>query len=544
MPVKISFDGGPKDAQPLESRSYKHETTFAMGAHLHHATEPPELALLVPSATTGHLVLSGAVNPGEAQPASLDIVVYSGVEPAAPDFTAAVDVLDPRNLEQTAHLLHRKPICQTKACVLRTAEGTYPFKILLPEETPQTVIFSDSNKDNRFPGGTGVENNTRDKMLLGGTSTFVFVVTESTAIDGELDFSISGREAIIQHLHPTPVLERALPGVARYAVKEIQADLSVPKYFNLFQQLLPDFDQDVALVLSNRKITLTIPNWHPLICLKSATCVWTETIRHPNQFDLRHTSKAAAVASHDGPSTTPPPSPPTPTLTSTMLTSSNSSNYAPISRSLSTGLNTSTAIFSNRSIGPPSRSSSQYSQIEQTTPYGALRSVRTLSKEKVEISDLADPSMGGFQHAFSYPDAHLLHPTTNRADDFVVEHSALVTIQFCRIDRTQDAFMMDVSFQQVRPKIRYLGDWRERGPFCSSSSSSGGGGGGENLKAVVVVGEAGVNTVGEAAGGVSLKGTVKGKKSFAGAAAAGDGAAAVDEGRSESRKFLKFKWKK
>ncbi|KAI9339591.1 hypothetical protein BDR26DRAFT_861995 [Obelidium mucronatum] len=97
---------------------------------------------------------------------------------------------------------------------------------------------------------------------------------------------------------------------------------------------------------------------------------------------------------------------------------------------------------------------------------GKVLCVYNILEEIVEISEHASPEMGGFIHNFGAPDMSTIHPTT-LLYDFTVEHMAIVTITFCKLDRDHVEHAMEFPFKAIQPRFRYSSDWKMDGPFLN-----------------------------------------------------------------------------
>ncbi|KAJ3018392.1 UNVERIFIED_CONTAM: hypothetical protein HDU68_011167, partial [Siphonaria sp. JEL0065] len=432
--MSLSFANALQGQPPTPTQDYSElGLEFLMGAHGRHATQVPASALLAPVAeqppfkalTNKPLfVLSGSIDVGTVVPTDLWIAVFCGVEPSA-----KADTLDPLDLETAKHGLHKIPLYATKAKIRIPKYAANPedlskfdFKLLVPARKglDPTIIFTRQEREG--------------SKILAGTSTFVFIVLK-TVLDGEVKTLVSGREAIIRHQYPVPTLEALMPATVRYPVKEIQASLTMAKYINLVPKGSFEGDHNVKEVLENDKVSLFIANWNPLIKILKAKCEWFEIIEELAADTAENTLADDTGATVAGPQ---------PTQSATVTNSDH--------LKLKTGL-------------------------------GIIHSTRLVAMEEIQVSEIAAPELGGFQHYFDPPGFSKLHPTSV-SSHFIVYHKVNVTLSFCRIDKDYDAFAMAVSFRSVIPRFRFLGTTEVAGPFLNELEFGGGKEDGEGEESV------------------------------------------------------------
>ncbi|KAJ3297635.1 hypothetical protein HDU79_002809 [Rhizoclosmatium sp. JEL0117] len=109
---------------------------------------------------------------------------------------------------------------------------------------------------------------------------------------------------------------------------------------------------------------------------------------------------------------------------------------------------------------PPTSESDEHSTSKPQS-FSVERRSRTIGYSHVDISEIASPQLGGFQHDFPLPQFVDLQPTVN--GHIIVEHCVNVAITFCRGD-VLDADMA-ISFRPVYPKLGYYVDTLVPGPF-------------------------------------------------------------------------------
>ncbi|KAI8621886.1 hypothetical protein BC830DRAFT_1092026 [Chytriomyces sp. MP71] len=207
-----------------------------------------------------------------------------------PKNTAGDEGFDPENIDATAPRIHRVPGVQrivrliTQPTVIRS-DSKIPFRIFLPSSHPPTIATQEMDAAE-----------TTSKPILTGTSSIVFVrMLIKNPVTHALDKIIRGREVILRRYRVFPPNMSDLVSI-KYHVKEIDAFMLMNRFYNI----LPEIATGSSAPSSRTsqlipKLLLKINDWNPAIKIISATCTWTETIRH-NTTAIAETAAAAGAS--------------------------------------------------------------------------------------------------------------------------------------------------------------------------------------------------------------------------------------------------------
>ncbi|KAJ3223659.1 hypothetical protein HDU81_009046 [Chytriomyces hyalinus] len=398
---------------------------------------------------------------------SLSIVFYSGAFPfpAQTDTSSADLNFDPENTEATMRKIHRVPGVNkivrliTHPTVLRS-DTKIPFRITLPANQTPTIIMQEpdvassasvySSSSSSASSSTVVT--AASRQVLVGSSCFVFVVmriknTSTNVIEPPI---ICGREVIVRKYRVYPQNMSDLVSI-KYHVKEsvvaplenclhVQTQRLEPKRhllrpvdaFLLMNRFYKINKPDDLSSSSSPKILLKINDWNPAIRIISATCTWTETVKHNSALIAETVS---SYHTHNGNQQELTQAQRQQQIQQTWLM--NQLHNPSSSRSR-------TILRSHIAINPLYHHSSHSHYLDSRAPQKP------------------------FIHEFPVPLSDI-RASFDRSNAFVtVEHSVGVGIEFC-VDGAENGALMLEFRRAVNPQFGYFGDPILIGPVAANS---------------------------------------------------------------------------
>ncbi|KAJ3267225.1 hypothetical protein HDU77_003305 [Chytriomyces hyalinus] len=370
---------------------------------------------------------------------SLSVVFYSGAFPfpAQTDTSSADLNFDPENTEATMRKIHRVPGVNkvvrliTHPTVLRS-DTKIPFRITLPANQTPTIIIQEpdvASSASVYSSSSASSSNVvtaASRQVLVGSSCFVFVVMriKNTVTNVMEPPIICGREVIMRKYRVYPQNMSDLVSI-KYHVKEIDAFLLMNRFYKIIKP-------DEISTSSTPKILLKINDWNPAIRIISATCTWTETVKH----------NSALIAE---------------TVSSYHTQNGNQQELT---------------------------QSQRQQQIQQTWLMNQLHNPsssrsRTILRSHIAINPLYQHSSHShyldsrgpqkpFIHEFPVPLSDI-RASFDRSNAFVtVEHSVGVGIEFC-VDGAENGALMLEFRRAVNPQFGYFGEPILIGPVAANS---------------------------------------------------------------------------